>query len=125
MNGVLGRDHVELDQKIGEIDLLGPLIDDDPHGAVLRMGAKVDHRPVEAAVAHARHGDEKLAVEIGRLAESPAKRCLISFAILCPVPAQPQAGRNRAGLRHVLRSRSVQTHDGQRPSTIPSGDRDA
>ena len=44
--------------------LRGRLVDHDAHGAVGRMGADIDHRAREALVAHCRHRDQELSVEI-------------------------------------------------------------
>ena len=54
----------ELGQKIGKGDIGGGLVDDDAHGAFFGMGANIDHRPIEAIIRHARHGNEKMAVKI-------------------------------------------------------------
>ena len=58
------RNDFELHQQIGKIDVGRRLVDDDAHGAFGRMRAHVDHRTREALVAHRRHGDEHLPVEI-------------------------------------------------------------
>ena len=42
------------------------LVDDDAHGAAFRMRAEIDQRVIEARIAHARHGDQHLPVEIVR-----------------------------------------------------------
>ena len=58
------RDHLELHQKIRELDVLRRLVDDDAHGAFGRMRADIDHRARKTLVAHRRHGDQHLPVEI-------------------------------------------------------------
>ena len=58
------RDHLELHQQIGEIDIGRRLIDDDAHGAFGRMGADVDQAARKTLIAHRRHRDQHLAVEI-------------------------------------------------------------
>ena len=65
-NLVPAGDDVELDQQLGEFDLVGALIDDDPHRAIFAMGAEVDDRSGEGAVPQGGHGDEELALETGR-----------------------------------------------------------
>jgi hypothetical protein len=60
-------DDVELNQQFGEVDAAGRAIDDDAHGAFGRMRAKVDHRTLEARVAHHRHRDQQLSVEIAAI----------------------------------------------------------
>lgn len=57
-------DYPELGQEIGKGDVGRGLVDDDAHGAFFGMGAHIDHRPGEAVVLHARHGDEKMAIKI-------------------------------------------------------------
>ncbi len=42
---------VELHQQLGELDLIGAMIDDDPHRAIFAMGAQVDDRAGEGAFA--------------------------------------------------------------------------
>ena len=63
-DAVLRRHDVELLQELGEADIGCALVDDDAHGAVGRMGAEINHRARKARIAHGRHGDEQLAVEI-------------------------------------------------------------
>ena len=58
------RHDIELLQQLGETDIRRALIDDDAHGAVGGMRAHIDHGAGKARVAHRRHGDEQLAVEI-------------------------------------------------------------
>ena len=67
------RDDFELHQQIGKFDVAGRLVDDDAHGAFGRMRADVNHRARKALVAHRRHRDQHLAVEIAarrRLADA-------------------------------------------------------
>ena len=59
-----GLDDVELHQQAREIDAAGRMIDDDAHGAFGGMRAHIDHRALETRIAHHRHGDQQLAVEI-------------------------------------------------------------
>jgi hypothetical protein len=58
------RDDVELHQQIGKFDVRRRLVDDDAHGAFGRVRANVNDRAGEALVAHRRHRDQHLAVEI-------------------------------------------------------------
>src|SRR5580700_6430001 len=60
------RHDVELRQKLAEIDLLGPMIDDDPHGAVVAMGAHVDDGACERTLAKRRHRDQELSFQTRR-----------------------------------------------------------
>src|SRR5947207_4975491 len=53
--GALGND-AELDKQVAERDLGRRLVDHDAHGAIGRMGAKVDDRARETRVLHAGHG---------------------------------------------------------------------
>jgi hypothetical protein len=61
----LGND-LELHQEIGHAEIGRRLVDHDPHRAFGRMGADIDHRAREALVAHPRHGEKELPVEIAR-----------------------------------------------------------
>src|SRR6185437_7631109 len=58
------RDHLELHQQIGELDVAGRMVDDDAHGALARMRADVDHRARKPLVVHRRHRDQHLTIEI-------------------------------------------------------------
>jgi hypothetical protein len=60
------RHDVELRQKLAEIDLLGPVIDDDAHGAVVAMGAHVDDGACERTFAKRRHRDQELSFQTRR-----------------------------------------------------------
>ena len=60
--GVL--DDVELHQQPREIDAAGRAVDDDAHRAFGRMRAHIDHRTLEARIAHDGHRDQQLAVQI-------------------------------------------------------------
>src|SRR5437660_5987076 len=64
LNELGGRDDFELDEKFGESDIGRRLVDDDAHRALGRVRADVDQRAGKTLVAHGRHGDEHLAVEI-------------------------------------------------------------
>jgi hypothetical protein len=57
------RDHVELDQQVGKVDVRRRLIDDDTHGSFGGMGAHINQRAGEAFITHAGHGDQHLAIE--------------------------------------------------------------
>ena len=57
------RDHVELDQQVGKVDVRRGLIDHDTHGPFGGMGAHINQRAGEAFIAHAGHGDQHLAIE--------------------------------------------------------------
>src|SRR5262249_53551352 len=57
-------DDVELYQELGKIDAARRAIDHDAHGAVGGMRAHIDHRALEARIAHHGHGDQQLAIEI-------------------------------------------------------------
>ena len=61
---VRALDDVELHQKLRKVDAPCRMIDDDAHGALGGMRAQVDHRTLEARVAHHGHRDQHLAVEI-------------------------------------------------------------
>ncbi len=63
-DALLRRHDVELLEQLGETDIGRALVDDDAHGAVGRVRAHIDDRAGKARVAHRRHGDEQLAVEI-------------------------------------------------------------
>jgi hypothetical protein len=63
-DAIFRRHDVELLEEFAEADIGRPLIDDDAHGAFRRVRAQIDHRAGEARIAHRRHSDEELAVEI-------------------------------------------------------------
>src|SRR5690606_20074536 len=65
------RIDVELPEEVAYLEIAGGLVDDQPHRAVRRMRAEEDHRAVEPGIAHARHGDQELAVEEGTIAVHP------------------------------------------------------
>src|ERR1041385_1122743 len=67
-------DHFELHEKVGKFYILCRLIDDDTHRTFGRMRTDIDHRARETLVAHGRHCDQHLPVEI-----APPGRC----ALLC------------------------------------------
>ncbi len=67
LDQVGGRHDLELHQKIRETDMRRRLIDDDAHRAFGRMGADVDHAASKTLVAHRRHRDQHLTVEIAAL----------------------------------------------------------
>ena len=64
LDTLVRRDHFQLHQQIGKFDVPRRLIDDDAHGAFVRVRADINHRPRETLVAHRRHRDQHLAVEI-------------------------------------------------------------
>src|SRR3546814_19640350 len=64
LGGHRQRPDAELRQKVEEGDGADQAVDHQPHGAVGMMGAAVDDGAGEAGIAHAGHGDEKLAGEI-------------------------------------------------------------
>jgi hypothetical protein len=53
--------------QIGKLDVGGGLIDHDAHRALGRVRAHIDQAAVETLVAHRRHGDQHLAIEIASL----------------------------------------------------------
>ena len=57
-------DDVELHQQAGKIDAAGRTVDDDAHRPFRRMRAHVDDGALEARIAHDRHGNQQLAVQI-------------------------------------------------------------
>ena len=61
---VRALDNVELHQKLRKVDAPCGVVDDDAHRAFGGMRAHVDDRTLEARIAHHRHGDQHLAVEI-------------------------------------------------------------
>ena len=73
------RDHVELHQQIGKLDVGRRLVDDDAHGAFGRMRADIDHAARETLVAHRRHRDQHLAVEIAARRASCRRICAVIF----------------------------------------------
>ena len=52
--------YVELIQKIGKIDVVHQLVNDDSHGPVGGMGTQVDYRSDEPRVFHLGHRDQEL-----------------------------------------------------------------
>src|SRR5271168_1992073 len=94
-------DDVELHQKTGKIDAARRAVDDDAHGAFGRVRAEINHRTLEARVAHDGHGNQQLAIEItmavglagtvGRFAASrswPEPLCFLIWPFV--VRAHPQ-----------------------------------
>ena len=67
LDQVLRRDDVELHQQVGELDVGGRLVDHDAHRAFGGMRAHIDQAARETLVAHRRHRDQHLAVEIAAL----------------------------------------------------------
>ena len=59
------RDQPQPFQQVRKIDVLGVLVDDQPHRPLVRVRAPVDDGALEAAVRHTRHGDQKLPLERG------------------------------------------------------------
>ncbi len=57
-------DDVELYQQAGKIDAAGRAVDDDAHRPFRGMRAHVDDGALEARIAHHRHGDQQLAVQV-------------------------------------------------------------
>ena len=122
LDQVGGRDHVELHQQVGEADVRRRLVDDDAHGAFGGMGANVNHAAGEAVVAHGRHRDQHLPVEI---AAPWSRRCLclglsarpdrltLTSAVPCPL---------RIGLRSrfvILAGLSTEFHGEMLPHWLP------
>ncbi len=67
-------DDAELLQQLGKVDAAGRMVDDDAHRALGGMGTEIDHRALEAGIAHDGHRDQQPAVEItGRIRESGAR----------------------------------------------------
>src|ERR1700683_2660898 len=60
------RHDVELRQKLAEIDLRRPVVDDDAHGAVVAIGAHVDDGAREWPFPERRHRDQDLSFKTGR-----------------------------------------------------------
>jgi hypothetical protein len=58
VGAVAGLD-VELLQQLGKRQVVGLLVDDQPHRAFVGMGAEIDQRLGESWIAHARHGHQK------------------------------------------------------------------
>jgi len=54
---------VELFEQVAKGDAGRGPVHDQPHRAVVGMGAQKHHRAVETRVAHARHGDQQRACE--------------------------------------------------------------
>jgi hypothetical protein len=63
-DAVFRRHDVQLLEKLGEADIRRPLVDDDAHGALGRVRAQINHRAGKARIAHRRHGDQKLAIQV-------------------------------------------------------------
>ncbi len=57
-------DDVELHQQPRKIDAAGRAINDNAHRALGGVGAEVNHRTLKARIAHHRHGNQQLAIEI-------------------------------------------------------------
>ena len=95
----LGYD-IELHQQVGKVDVRRRVIDDDAHRAFGRMRADINQRAREAFVAHRRHGDEHLAVEI---APTPAfARC---------AARQFHNGKVSSSIRICKRTNRLKVHD--------------
>ena len=58
--GARFRHDVQLMQQLAKGHIRGRLVHDQPHRALARMGAKIDHRLPEPWIAHARHRHQKL-----------------------------------------------------------------
>ena len=103
LDALARRDHFELHQQIGKFDIARRLVDDDAHGAFAGMRADIDHAAGKTLVAHRRHGDQHLAVEItarGRLvgafaAELHCRKCY-------PIDPPLQTTRATESSRHLL-----------------------
>ncbi len=52
-------------EKVGKVDVIGTVIDDEAHGPIVRVRTHIDDRAGEPSVGHERHGDKELALEIG------------------------------------------------------------
>jgi hypothetical protein len=63
-------DDVELNQQSREIDAARRTVDDDPHRPLGRMRAHVDHGSFEPGIAHDRHGDQQLPVQVAGIGRS-------------------------------------------------------
>src|SRR5262249_56017766 len=72
LDEIRGRNDLELNQEIREIDVCRRLVDDDAHRAFRGMRANVDHAAAEAFVPHRRHGDQHLSVEITSTGSLPS-----------------------------------------------------
>src|SRR5215468_4243206 len=68
LDQVGSADDLELHQQVRKTDMRRRLIDDDAHSALRRMCAYVNQAAREALVAHRRHGNQHLTVEIAALA---------------------------------------------------------
>ena len=62
-----GGHHVELHQQVGKTDMRRRLIDDDAHGPFGGMGAHIDYAAGEPVIAHGRHRDQHLSIEVAAL----------------------------------------------------------
>jgi EAL domain-containing protein (putative c-di-GMP-specific phosphodiesterase class I) len=78
-------------QQLRKADMRRPLVDDQAHGPLRGVRAHVDDRAREAAVAHAGHGDQELAVEIA------AVLALAAFASRHHVEKTSATGRGLEG----------------------------
>src|SRR5262249_26136292 len=61
-------DNLELHQEVGKADVRRRLIDDNAHGALGGMRANIDHTASKPVIAHGRHRDQHLAVQIAAFA---------------------------------------------------------
>ena len=69
-----GRQHLELHEQVGKVDIGRRLIDDDAHRAFGRMRAHIDHGARETLVLHGRRRDQHLTIQIA--ARSSLIECL-------------------------------------------------
>src|ERR1700731_1186129 len=67
-NRLIWADHFKLHQKLRKIDPFRRTIDDDPHRALLGMGANVNDRAGKAIIEHPWHRNKQLPIEIAALA---------------------------------------------------------
>ncbi|MGY3424827.1 hypothetical protein ACVWZW_005302 [Bradyrhizobium sp. F1.13.4] len=76
-------DDAELLQQLREIDAAGRVVDDDAHRTFGGVGAEINHRTLEALVAHYRHGDQQLAVQVAR--RTGQRGAGLAGAFACPL----------------------------------------
>jgi hypothetical protein len=61
--------------------VVGRLVDDDAHGALLGMFAQADHAALEAGIAHVGHGEQQLAPEVIRFAQTAGGKGILRHGL--------------------------------------------
>src|SRR5215467_12026090 len=74
LNEIGSADDLELHQQVWKTDMRRRLIDDDAHGALRRVCTHVNQAAREALIAHRRHGNQHLTVEVTAFAAAPSLR---------------------------------------------------